>query len=397
VESLQALGILQLVRLGLKGGAIVVSSKKALHKKGDLLKQLELAQAQVRADGYEMSIGELISIYEKGEIEISPSYQRLFRWSLEQKSSFIESILIGIPIPPLFVFQNADGRWELVDGLQRLSTLLEFRGVLRKGDAKSKKMPASRLLGTSLLPELENISWSKSADAKELPDALKLRVQRARIRVEILQTGSSPRSRFELFQRLNTGGSLLTRQEIRTCSVIMANPKFQAWLESLAKFKPFVESTKLTAIAKERQRATELVVKYLVLNHVSYKSGWDLHDYLDHGIVQLALATAKEFDKAKEEERFKEVFSLIHQQLSARAFRRESKGKLVGSFSDAAFEALSVGVRENYSKLHANPTSLQTKVLAMWGKEEFKKNTGAGVRGTTRIVKIVPFAKTFFS
>lgn len=371
----------------------MVTSKK---KKGDLLKQLESAQSQVRADGYEMSIGELISIYEKGEIEISPSYQRLFRWSLEQKSSFIESILIGIPIPPLFVFQNADGRWELVDGLQRLSTLLEFRGVLRKNGAGVKKLPASRLIGTSLLPELEGVSWSKSSGTKELPDVLKLRIQRARIRVEILQTGSSPRSRFELFQRLNTGGSLLTRQEIRTCSVIMANAAFQAWLEGLSKFKPFVESIKLTSAAKERQRAVELVVKYLVFNLIPYKSDWDLHDYLDQGIVQLALASIGDFNKVKEEKRFKDVFSLIHQQLGAKAFRRESKGKLVGSFSDAAFEALSVGVRENYSKLEANPGGLADKVLAMWSEGEFKKNTGAGVRGTTRIVKVVPFAKMFF-
>jgi len=100
----------------------------ANQKQARLAKEVSIAQAQVKPDGYEMSLGELISIYERGEILIRPDYQRLFRWSQEQKSRLIESILIGIPIPPLFVFQDDSGKWELVDGLQRVSTICEFRG-----------------------------------------------------------------------------------------------------------------------------------------------------------------------------------------------------------------------------------------------------------------------------
>src|SRR5690606_1986120 len=150
----------------------------------------------------------------------------------------------------------------------------------------------------------------------------------------------SPRSRFELFQRLNTGGSLLTRQEIRTCSVIMADESFQTWLEKLSSNKDFLDCTKLTPSAEERQRGVELVIKYLVFNLVEYKAEWDLHDYLDEGVVSLALD--KKFDRVAEEKKFKDVFNLINKALGQKAFRRESSGRIVGSFSDAAFEALAI-------------------------------------------------------
>ena len=361
--------------------------------KGDLLSQVKKAQAQVKPDGYEMSLGEMISIYERGEIVINPEYQRLFRWSSDQKSKFIESILIGIPVPPVFVFQTDDGKWELVDGLQRLSTIFEFRGVLRHPGQVAAR-PASILSGTSLMPALEGVSWEKTASASALPEPLKLKILRSRLRVEILQTGSSPRSRFELFQRLNTGGSLLTRQEIRNCSVVMIDPSFHAWLVSLANDAAFKETTGLTEAATERQRPLELVTKYFVCNLFSYKSEWDVHDYLDEGIASIALD--KNFDRRAEADLFRSVFSLIQAELGERAFRRVEDGRIVGSFSDAAFEALAVGVRQNLGKLQGNPGSLSALEKAMWADAEFKRNTGAGVRGTQRVSRIIPFARLHF-
>src|SRR5580692_3883275 len=99
-----------------------------------LAEEITSAQRQVRTDAYQMSIGEIVSMYDNREIIVDPEFQRLFRWDIGQKSKLIESLLLGIPLPPIFVFEKEDGRWELIDGLQRISTILEFMGRLRKLD-----------------------------------------------------------------------------------------------------------------------------------------------------------------------------------------------------------------------------------------------------------------------
>lgn len=81
--------------------------------------QSEIAslRTEIRTDGYPMSIGEWASLYESNELDIHPEFQRFFRWSNSQKTALIESILLGIPIPSVFVSQRDDGVWDVVDGL----------------------------------------------------------------------------------------------------------------------------------------------------------------------------------------------------------------------------------------------------------------------------------------
>ena len=82
--------------------------------------EVSVARKRIFRDGYDISFGELVSLYEKNELIVQPEYQRLFRWDQTQKTRFIESLLLNIPIPPVFVFSDQKGRWELVDGLQRV-------------------------------------------------------------------------------------------------------------------------------------------------------------------------------------------------------------------------------------------------------------------------------------
>ncbi len=98
----------------------------------ELIKILDETRKDLKTDGYPISIGEIQSMYERGEIILRPQYQRYFRWSSEQKSKLIESILIGLPLPSFFMAQDEDGKWEVVDGMQRLSTILDFMGALNQ-------------------------------------------------------------------------------------------------------------------------------------------------------------------------------------------------------------------------------------------------------------------------
>ena len=118
-----------------------------------LNEEIDSMRKEIRTDGYGMSIGEWISLYENKEIDIHPEFQRFYRWTEIQKSNLIESILLGIPIPPIFVSQRKDGIWDVIDGLQRLSTLYQFVGILK--DENGNNIEPLKLEKTKYLPSLE--------------------------------------------------------------------------------------------------------------------------------------------------------------------------------------------------------------------------------------------------
>src|ERR1700679_2558050 len=157
-----------------------------------LEEEIASGQRSVKTDAYQMSIGEIVSMYDNKELVIDPEFQRYFRWDPGQKSKLVESILLGIPLPSIFVFERADGTWELIDGLQRVSTILQFMGKLREPNGNGME-PASILEGTRYLPSLRNAVWEVSPLIPDVPvDSqhemgrnLQLAIRRARIGVEI--------------------------------------------------------------------------------------------------------------------------------------------------------------------------------------------------------------------
>src|SRR3990167_6244815 len=80
----------------------------------------------IATDTYTVTWKELLGQYKDQDLIIDPEYQRLFRWDLDQQTQYIESILLNIPSPPLFLAQNENGKFEVIDGLQRVSTILKF-------------------------------------------------------------------------------------------------------------------------------------------------------------------------------------------------------------------------------------------------------------------------------
>jgi Protein of unknown function DUF262 len=88
--------------------------------------QLDRQKRAVSYDMYDMTVRQLVDMVVGGEIEIAPDYQRRFIWDIERESELIESIYLGIPVPSLYMAANSDGTWEVVDGVQRLSTLTHF-------------------------------------------------------------------------------------------------------------------------------------------------------------------------------------------------------------------------------------------------------------------------------
>lgn len=82
-----------------------------------LQEEITARASKIYRESYQMSIGELINLYRDGEMDIHPEFQRVFRWNNYQKTKLIESIMLNIPIPSIFVSQNDDGVWDVIDGV----------------------------------------------------------------------------------------------------------------------------------------------------------------------------------------------------------------------------------------------------------------------------------------
>jgi hypothetical protein len=380
--------------------------------------QILAARREIKPDGYDMSLGEIMNLYRDKELVINPAYQRLFRWKPLQKTRFIESLLLGIPVPPIFVFQSESGVWELIDGLQRVSTVLEFTGLIEPtgpGTADESvsddepNLPLDdgdfsnpvTLLGTRFLPDLENKAWEPSADGQieGIGGTAQLFIRRARLRVEILRQEGSADVKYELFQRLNTGGTSLSEQEVRNCTAIMIDGSFHVWLVGLASDSNFVETTQQTETALRRQAGTELALRFLAFRHISYEAGLNVHEYLDKALV--ALASDKTLDRDAEQRIFQRTFALIRRALGTSAFKRWNGTAFTGKFMMSVFEVVSRGVAENLDTIEALGSEqaqafLNERVRALWENPKFTKNSGAGVRGTTRLANLLAMGPVLF-
>lgn len=364
--------------------------------------EIEVARKEIVADGYDMSVGEIMNLYKDEEIVINPSFQRLFRWTDSQKTRFIESLLLGIPIPPIFVVQGEKGVWELIDGLQRLSTVLEFAGLLR--GENGAMVPASSLGGTAFLPALAGKRWEPSAeDAGDgIGKEQQLQIKRARLRVEILKKESDPRAKFELFQRLNSGGANLTPQEVRNSVGVMLNPGFVDWLVLRSNDVNFRLTTAQTETALEQQAGVELALRFFAFRNVPYTAGLDVHEYLDQGLE--AMASDNNFPRQAEEEVFTQTFQWLGEALGDRAFKKwnAQQNQFMGKFLMSGFEVIAVGVAANAAALDGMPAAarnahLVARVQALWSDAVFNANSGAGVRGTTRLANLLPMGPAFFT
>jgi len=363
-----------------------------------LSEEIQQARKDTVSDGYAMSVGEIINLYKDKEIKISPPFQRLFRWDLSRKTRFIESLLLGIPVPPIFVYQDEDGVWELIDGLQRLSTIFEFVGILRLADCSIAE--PTILEGTKSLPSLADKYWE--ASSVNIDDGIgssqQIQIKRARMRVEILKPESDPRAKYELFQRLNTGGVELTEQEVRNCIALMINKKFHFWLLDCASNKDFLTTIDQTENALEKQSAVELALRFIVFRKKPYQPGLDVHEYLDEAMIDLALDN--DFDFESERATFNRTFSILNQTLDSRAFKRWDNNQFSGKFLMSVFEVIAISLSKNLGKIEKlDPKKqkqfIEQKAKDLWSNPKFTANSGAGIRGTTRLKNLLPMTDDY--
>jgi hypothetical protein len=360
--------------------------------------EIDTQRAEIRTDELQMSIGEWISLYENHELDIHPEFQRFYRWTPVQKTRLIESILLGIPIPPIFVAQREDGVWDVVDGLQRLSTIFEFAGILQGEDATL--LDPLRLEATKYLPSLEGVFWDNEEDPDHSMDQKqRLYIKRTRIGASVILRESGEQTKYELFQRLNTGGSPLSDQEVRNCILVMSNRDMYFWMRSLADDEHFRACVALTDRAYDEQYDLELILRFLVFRMIPVQAMHNIRDIGDFLTDQmLELAQSGDFDKQKEEKMFRQTFRMLANSTSQDSFRRydSARTRFVGGFLISAFEAVALGLGYNVEAWIDGIGDIRERVMRVWSERDFASWSGAGVRASSRIPRVIPLGRSLF-
>jgi hypothetical protein len=365
--------------------------------------ELEISKerGKVSSDKMDISFGEIINLYKNEELIIQPEYQRLYRWTAQQKTALIESLLLGIPIPAIFVAEDENGIWELVDGLQRVATFISFFGELKTdielrdnqtetgGFEDEEKIDIGnkwKLEAGSILKSL------KGYDIDTLPTKFKINLKRAACRVEILRGESNTTIKYELFKRLNSGGSKLTPQEIRNAVYRGINPKLNELIIELSQHEVFQELTSLTKTKKQELYDQELILRFIAFLDSADKVNDNTEKYLNYFMEKSV--NNKEFPISDYRDRFVEVISLLGQLSNEKVFKSTNKRNL---FVPAVFEGITIAVAQNIELYRNDLPFLEEKVEELKSDADFKKFSGQFSNSKNRIKNRLTRANEIFS
>jgi len=360
-------------------------------------------------------------MYRDGDIRINPDFQRLFRWDIERKSRLIESILVRIPLPSIFAFELPDSKWEVIDGLQRLSTILEFMGELKDPDTGEAVQPLA-LVGTQYLPSLRGAFWSenlmierKALDEEKaeknpenfidnsnsyftLDSDVQRSIKRTKISVQLLEKKSDPKSKYDLFQRLNSGGIAANDQEIRNCAIVMVNQSFYENLKNFAEGEKFSKLIPLGERSIKKSNHLDNLSKIISFAFQKYTVGVDIEEFVTNAMIEIASSEQTKIDNIFKD--LNEGLDILINACGYNALRPYREGQFVGRIGRTSMEIILVGLLKCLENVKSkeNPTEfVRNQVISFWASENSKKFSAAGIAGTDRVQFTVPLGITLFS
>lgn len=342
---------------------------------GALELQLKQQRRTVDFDTFDIHMQQLISMLKSGQIKVSPAYQRKFRWSLQRCSQFIESIMLGIPIPSLFMATNADSTWEVVDGVQRLSTIVKFAG----DDDLRKQLG---LNGKLILSELQKLSEFNGLSLDELPKNLQFHWWTRPAKVITLNDKSDTVVRYDLFERLNTGGVALSPQEIRDC---VFRGEFADKLDAWSNEPNFKIAVRLTPLQQRDATAEECVLRFFAfLNR--YKT-------FEHNVTEFLNSymesASKKFDYVAGEAIFSKTFKEIARVFPNGIRRPDRKSTTPLNL----YEGIAVGAALALQETNR----LKTTALDKWmGSEELRGFTTGATNNRSAVTGRIEFCRDRF-
>jgi len=400
--------------------------------KTKLLDQIDKQARKVHTRSLDISFSQILTMYNSKDLIIRPDYQRAFRWSVIQQSRFVESLILEIPIPPIYFAEMEDANmFELVDGLQRVSSVLNLFGLLPKEmieatkryekaveqeddndesvednyelqipytDAQQPDEDSLRLDGCEIIKALNGKVF------KELPLATQRHLRYSSIRVEIIRKESPQDIKYFLFKRLNRGGSQLSDQEVRNSIVRMGNEKIINFIGQLAEdenFRCCVE--RLSQRQIETKYDEELVLRFFAFKNYREVYEHDINAFLDKYIEGVAGLGEPQlpFDYEAEENNFKKTFHVLNKALGSATFSAtiQKSGKIYFTgFRSLLFEAITLGIQQLLPDL--NPENRDQMSNLNKAVNQIKKNpafknmiTGGGRNYPKKLEERINFVK----
>ncbi len=259
---------------------------------------------------------------ERGILKLDPDFQREFVWKAEQKSMFIESVLLGFPLPPFYLNKDTEGKYIVVDGRQRLTTLRDFL---------DNKFPLSDL---NALPKLNGKYFNQLI--KMDPD-YQTKIEDRTLFVYLIPPSVPLEIVYDIFNRINTGGTQLQRQEVRNCIYIGSATKFLKELASMDIFKKSIDF----GISTKRAKDQEAVLRYLSFQIQDYNTEYkgSMNDFVERAMQLINKALS--FQKLEElKVNFERSMHNTFDFFNVKNFRIPSD-KTRGKVNIAHFEAVS--------------------------------------------------------
>lgn len=295
----------------------VDDSRSSLYPYEPALNDLDMSVEQ-------FSVFEYLRQKEKGKIITQPDFQRNLVWKNKPKSQFIESILLNFPIP--FIYLNeiiqkkgntAESKYMIIDGLQRTSTLESFY----KNEFT--------LNGLEAIPKYNGYTF------KDLPEILQTKFEDKKLNIFILKPSTPMEVVYDLFNRINTGGTQLNRQEVRNCIYIGKSTKL---LKELSEQKYFKDSIS-HGVSPVRMKDRELVLRYIAFRNFDFQSNYNsnLSNYIEKAMQEINMWEEVKLEAVKND--FERVMKITHDIWGSKNFRIPSI-KTRGTINMAVFETI---------------------------------------------------------
>jgi hypothetical protein len=217
------------------------------------------------------SVFELNRKIDDEKVIMNPDFQRNLVWKQHQKSQFIESIVLNVPLPPFYFKRDLNGKFIVIDGLQRTSTLKAFTDRSRSDYFK--------LEGLNALPELNGKYFH------ELEDDARSRIEDKNLLIYILQPSVPMVVVYDIFNRINTGGTQLERQEIRNCIFIGKATTSLKKLAATTEFRKAIDN----GISPVRMKDREAVLRCLAFQIFDYETDYSnsMDDFLERAMKNI--------------------------------------------------------------------------------------------------------------